>query len=66
MKLRINHQIRKQLKAERKLEAMVKYETQSSDEIRSAILVYTKKYGDNFFIVSLTKDYERNLRSAGE
>lgn len=66
MKPRINKELRKQLKQERKLEAMVKYETQSSDEIRSAILVYTKKYGANFFIVDLTKTYEQNLRSCGE
>lgn len=66
MKPRLNHQMRKQLKAERKLEAMVKYEIQSSDQIRSALISYANKYGDNFFIRGLTKDYERNLRSVGE
>ena len=69
MKPRINKQVRKQLKEERKLETMVKYETQSSDEIRSAIQIYRRKYcpnQPNFFIVSLTKDYETNLRRAGE
>ena len=58
--------MRLQLKEERVLETMVLNEKQSSDEIRSAIMVYTKKYGDNFFITSLVKDYERNLRRAGE
>lgn len=65
MKPRLNHQQRKQQKAERKLEAMVKYGTKSEQETKMAITDYTRKYGDNPFIMRLLNDYETGLRSAG-
>ena len=68
MKPKITKQIRVQLKEERRLEAMIKYE-QSSDEIRQAMETYRFKYcpdEPNFFYINIVRDYETNLRRAGE
>ncbi len=66
MKPRINRQVRKQLKAERKLEAMVKYQTKSIQETKMAITSYVQSYGNTFFIDRLTDDYEKILRGVSE
>lgn len=67
MKPRImNKGIRKQQKAERKLEAMVKYQTKTIQETRMAITTYVRNYGNTFFIERLTDDYEQILRGIGE
>ena len=66
MKPRINHQMRKQLRQQKKLEKMVEYWTLDTTEIRVALVGYTRKYGEDMFIRRLSGDYYNKLRRMGE
>lgn len=65
MKPRINKVMRKQRKAQRKLEAMVKYQDRSTTQINMAITTYVRDYGNNQFIMNLLDEYKHSLRGTG-
>ncbi len=58
----LNKKQRRQRKAERKLEAMVKYQDRSTTEIKMAITSYVRDYDNNFFIMNLLERYKQSQR----